>query len=110
MMNKEEILQASRRENKNQDLADMEVKTQGGYAASVTGMAAVVLVTLLAQMISNIYLYAPFFIYFSMMSTQWCVRYRRYRRKSDLVIMILFAVLSLLALYVLVKRLYEAAG
>lgn len=70
-MNKEEILKASRKENKNKDLAEIEVMYQAGSHASRVGALACCLVSLLSSMLAHTMLYSPWIIYFSMIATQW---------------------------------------
>ena len=45
-MNKEKILESSRRENKNRDLAEMEVTAQAGNIAGRVGAAVCVVLTI----------------------------------------------------------------
>ena len=52
-MNKEEILKASRKENKNKDLAEIEVMYQAGSHASRVGALACCLVSLLSSMLAH---------------------------------------------------------
>lgn len=106
-MNREEILKASRKENKNKDLAEMEVMYQAGSHASRVGALVCCLISLLSSLLAHIMLYSPWIIYFSMIATQWLVRFIKMKRKSDLVVAILFLSLALLALIVLVYRLLE---
>ena len=75
LMNKEEILKASRKENKNKDLAEIEVMYQAGSHASRVGALACCLVSLLSSMLAHTMLYSPWIIYFSMIATQWLAEY-----------------------------------
>ena len=106
-MNREEILKASRKENKNKDLAEMEVIYQAGSHASRVGALVCCLISLLSSLLAHIMLYSPWIIYFSMISTQWLVRFIKMKRKSDLVVAILFLCLTVLALVGLIRRLLE---
>lgn len=106
-MNREEILKASRKENKNKDLAEMEVIYQAGSHASRVGALVCCLISLLSSLLSHIMLYSPWIIYFSMISTQWLVRFIKMKRKSDLVVAILFLCLTVLALVGFIRRLLE---
>ena len=106
-MNREEILKASRKENKNKDLAEMEVMYQAGSHASRVGALVCCLISLLSSLLAHIMLYSPWIIYFSMIATQWLVRFIKMKRKSDLVVAILFLSLAILALIGLVYRLLE---
>lgn len=106
-MNREEILKASRKENKNKDLAEMEVIYQAGSHASRVGALLCCLISLLSSLLAHIMLYSPWIIYFSMISTQWLVRFIKMKRKSDLVVAILFLCLTVLALVGFIRRLLE---
>ncbi|MFR7636645.1 MAG: DUF6442 family protein [Lachnospiraceae bacterium] len=106
-MNREEILKASRKENKNKDLAEMEVIYQAGSHASRVGALVCCLISLLSSLLAHIMLYSPWIIYFSMISTQWLVRFIKMKRKSDLVVAILFLCLTVLALVGFIRRLLE---
>ena len=48
-MNKENILESSRRENKNRDLAEMEVTAQAGNIAGRVGATVCVVLTLILR-------------------------------------------------------------
>lgn len=108
-MNKEEILNASRKENKNRDSAELEVVYQAGSHASRAGALVCCLLSLLASVISGRMIYSPWVIYFSMIGTQWLVRFLKGKRKSDFVLAILFLVLAVLALAGFISRLPEVA-
>lgn len=106
-MNKDEILAKSRKENKNKDLAEMEVMYQAGSHASRVGALVCCLISLLSSTVAHAMLYSPWIIYFSILTTQWFVRFVKMKRKSDLVLAILFFSLTILALVGLVHRLLE---
>ncbi len=104
-MNREEILRASREENKNQDLAEMDiVKTAGRHGAGVGALVSCLL-SVLAYAIVNEVIYSPWVIYFSITCTQWVTRFVKARHKSDLVVAILLGALALMSLGGFVYRL-----
>lgn len=105
IMNKDEILKASRKENKNKDLAEIEVMLRAGSHAGRVGALACCLISLLSSMLAHIMLYSPWIIYFSIVATQWFVRFIGMKRKSDLVLAILFLCLTVLAFVGFVRRL-----
>lgn len=107
IMNRDEILKASRKENKNKDLAEIEVMLRAGSHAGRVGALACCLISLLSSMLAHIMLYSPWIIYFSIVATQWFVRFIRMKRKSDLAVAILFMCLTVLALLGFVCRLIE---
>ncbi len=108
-MNKDEILESSRKENKSKDLAELDVvKHANSYAAAV-GAIACCLVLVLASVIARTMLYSPWFIYFSMIGTNWLIRSVRLKKKSDWVLTELFIVLAVLSLIGLIIRLVGGA-
>lgn len=107
IMNRDEILKASRKENKNKDLAEIEVMLRAGSHAGRVGALACCLISLLSSMLAHIMLYSPWIIYFSIVATQWFVRFIGMKRKSDLAVAILFMCLTVLALLGFVRRLIE---
>lgn len=106
-MDKDEVLKASRRENKNRDLAELEVTLQAGNYAARTGALVCCIVSLLSSLIARVMPYSPWIIYFSIICTQWLVRFIRLKRKSDLILAILFLILTVLALLGYIRHLSE---
>lgn len=106
-MKKDDILNASRKEHKNKDLAEIEVIYQAGSHASRVGALVCCLLSLLSSMLAHTMTYSPWVIYFSILSTQWLVRFIKIKRKSDLVLTILFLILSILAFAGFIRRLLE---
>ena len=106
-MKKEEILNASRKEHRNKDLAEMEVAYQAGCHASRIGALVCCLLSWLSSMLVHIMIYSPWVIYFSILATQWLVRFIKMKRKSDLVLSVLFFILAILSFVGFVCRLLE---
>ena len=73
-MNKEKILESSRRENKNRDLAEMEVTEQAGNIAGRVGAAVCVVLTLIFRIFTKIYFLSPWVVYFSILTTHTLVK------------------------------------
>ena len=67
-MNKEKILESSRRENKNRDLAEMEVTAQAGNIAGRVGAAVCVVLTLIFRIFTKTYFLSPWVVYFSILT------------------------------------------
>ncbi len=106
-MKKEEILKASRNENKNKDLAELEVVYQAGIHAARVGALVCCIISVLSSLLVHTLLYSPWVIYFSIITTQWSVRFIKAKRKSDLVLAMLFLSLAILAFVGFVYRLLE---
>ena len=98
---------ASRKEHRNKDLAEMEVVYQAGSHASRVGALVCCLLSLLSSVLAHTMIYSPWVIYFSIIATQWLVRFIKMKRKSDLVLTVLFFVLSILAFVGFVSHLLE---
>ena len=89
-MKKDEILNASRKEHQNKDLAEMEVLYLAGSHASRVGAFVCCLLSLLSSMLAHTKIYSPWVICFSIFATQWLVRFIKMKRKSDLLLTIMF--------------------
>ncbi len=108
-MKKEEILEASRKENKNIDLAEVEANRYAAGIAGSVGAFICALVSLLASTIADIMLYSPWAIYFSMIGANWLVKAIKLKKKSHWIVAALFFVLAVLAFAGLIERLIEGS-
>ena len=106
-MKKDEILNASRKEHQNKDLAEMEVLYLAGSHASRVGAFVCCLLSLLSSMLAHTKIYSPWVICFSIFATQWLVRFIKMKRKSDLLLSVLFFIFAILAFVRFVCRLLE---
>lgn len=106
-MKKDDILNASREEHQNKDLAEIEVIYYAGSHASRVGALVCCLLSLLSSMLAHTMIYSSWVIYFSILSTQWLVRFIKMKRRSDLALTIMFFILSILAFAGFICRLLE---
>ncbi len=106
-MKKEEILEASRKENKNKDLAGMAVIRNAGSISGAVGATVCIVLSLLASTLADMMLYSPWIIYFSISGTNWLVRGIKQKKKSDVIFAVMLLVLAILALIGFVTRLLE---
>ena len=109
-MNKENILASSRRENKNRDLAEMEVTAQAGNIAGRVGATVCVVLTLIFRIFTKTYFLSPWVVYFSILTTHTLVKYARLKRKTDLILAILYLAMCLTFLAFFILRLVEVKG
>ena len=109
-MKKEEILAASRRENKNRDLAEMETARQAGNVAGRVGAGVCCLVSVIFVWVTETMLYSPWIIYFSILGTHSLVTYRKEKRKTELTLTILYFSMFLLFLVLFAVRLIGVEG
>ena len=108
-MKKDDILNASRKEHQNKDLAEIEVVYHAGSHASRVGALVCCLLSLLSSMIAHTMIYSPWVIYFSIITTQWLVRFIKMKRRSDLLLTIMFFILSVLEFVGFVRRILEVS-
>ena len=108
-MKKDEILNASTKEHQNKDLAEMEVLYLAGSHASRVGAFVCCLLSLLSSMLAHTKIYSPWVICFSIFATQWLVRFIKMKRKSDLLLTIMFFILSVLEFVGFVRRILEVS-
>lgn len=109
-MKKEEILESSRKENKNRDLVELEVTAKAGHIAGLVGITVCVLLALVFRLLMDSYLLCPWVIYFSIISAHNLVKYAKLRRKTDLILSLVYIAMFLLFLVFFVLRLVEVKG
>lgn len=108
-MNKEEILSRSRKELKNSDLVEMQTSYQAGNIAGRVGATICVLLSVIARIFTDEYIVSPWIIYFSILGTNWLVRFIKLKRKTDLLVSLLFISLAIILFIVQVKQLMGAS-
>ena len=109
-MEREEILEMSRRENKNRDFAELDVLFQAGNIAGRVGAGVCCLLSLVSHWIAGVVLYSPWVIYFSILGTHSLAKYARLRRGTDLALAVVYFLLCGLALVLFVLRLAGEKG
>ena len=109
-MQKEEILEISRKENKNRDLVDIEISSQAGNVAGRVGACVCCLISLVFYWVTDSPLLSPWVIYFSILGTHYLVKFIKIKKKTDLAITILYYAMCVLALAFFVVRLVEVRG
>ena len=110
MMEKEDILAISRKENQNRDLAEIETTTQAGNIAGRVGAGVCCLISVIFVWATHTMLFSPWVIYFSILGTHYLVKYRRVRRKTDLTITVLYFAMFALRFIFFLLRLVEVKG
>ena len=109
-MNKDEILKASRKENQNKDLAELDVTSQAGNIAGRVGACVCCLISVIFHCVTDTLLYSPWIICFSILGTHYIVKFSKVKRKSDLFLCVVYFVMCFLALVFFVLRLVEVEG
>lgn len=102
-MNREEILEMSRMENKNKDIAELEVLKSAGAVSTTVGMLVCCALSVLQVIFSERVNVSCWVIFFSMLGTKFLVKYRKLHRKHELAVAMLYLTLSaaFLVLYIL---------
>lgn len=109
-MNKDEILEISRRENGRKDLADLAVTEQAGHMAGRVGACVCCLISVMVHYLTDALLYSPWIIYFSILGTHYAVKFGKIKRRSDLFLCVVYFAMCLLAFAFFVLRLAEVKG
>ena len=109
-MEKEDILEISRREHQNRDLAELEASVQAGNLAGRVGAGVCCLVSALFVRAVHTVLLGPWVIYFSILGTHSLVTYRKKKRKTELTLTILYFAMFLLFLVLFAVRLVGVRG
>ena len=106
-MNRDEILEKSRKENKNRDYAELEVAYQAGNMAWRVGATVCCVISVISYWIINVMLLSPWIIYFSMLGTNYLVQYIKVKRKTDLFLVVVHYTMGSLAFVFFIIRLLE---
>lgn len=107
-MNREEILERSRKENKNKDLAELDAEVKAGSIAGRVGACVCVLISVVFFGAADMMPSVPWIIYFSIIGTNSLVKFVKLKRKTDLALTILFFTTCALWLVQFALRLLEA--
>lgn len=92
-MNKEEILEKSRAENRNQDIYEQEVLKQAGTSAVIVMMVLATIFCVVQIFVGGGMNYGLWVLVFSANMTTFWVKYIRIRRKHELVMAISYTIL-----------------
>jgi hypothetical protein len=95
-MNKEEILEKSRQENKNQDVYEKEVLRMGGNAGAVTAIALATIFFAIQVFVGEGMNYGLYAIVFSVLGTGFVVKAIKLKRKHEIAVAIAYILLTLL--------------
>jgi hypothetical protein len=102
-MKKEEILEKSRQENKNKDIVELEAINKACGIAIIVGLSVCCVINILSVFLKESMNYESLAIYLSIMGTLFLVKYIKLRRKHELLIAILFLLLSAFSLVIILK-------
>lgn len=94
-MNKEEILEKSRKENKNQDIYEKEVLKIGGNAGAVTSMILATIFFIVQILVGEGMNYGLYAIVFSVSATSFTVKAIKLKRKHEIAAAIAYITITL---------------
>lgn len=95
-MNKEEILQASRKENKNKDIYELEVINKGQRIGGLIAISVAFALLLLEDMILDIGTnYGYFCIIMSAGAGLWIYKAVKLKRKQEILLAVLWSVMGI---------------
>ena len=106
-VDKNEILEISRRENKNKDLVELEIASFAGNIAGRVGACVCCLISLICYWVTDSIVFSPWIIYFSILGTHYLVKFIKVKEKTDLMITMLYYAMCIFAFLVFVLRLVE---
>lgn len=95
VMNKEEILEKSRKENRNQDLAEMECLKQAGKIAYMVGCGVCVIICMLQWNFTKTINWGCWVVNFSILGTVFLIKFIKLRIKHELIMTILYYALCI---------------
>lgn len=108
-MDREEILEKSRKENKNKDIAELEVINQASTLAVRIGILVCCLISVAEVIATDQVNYACWMIYFSMLAAIFSVKCIKLRRKHEILLTIFFLLCFLIMVVCYVRHLMGAA-
>lgn len=104
-MNKEEILAKAQSEGKERDLPDREAQRSGAWLAYIIGVVLLILVDTVNGFVLHYVNRGADFALFSMAFVVFLIKYIRLRKRHELIVAIIWGVLSLSMLAVWVMQL-----
>lgn len=91
-MNKEEILERSRAENKNKDIYELEIIKQASVKTTIVMMTLVGVFTMVQMLVGGGIHWGLWALSFTPEMVTFWVKYRRLRRKHELVMAIVYTI------------------
>lgn len=95
-MNKEEILEKSRKENKKQDAYEKEVIREGGNAASVVAALLATIFFVIQIFVGEGSNYGLYAVVFSVPATGFIVKSIKLKKKHEIIVAVVYAVATLM--------------
>lgn len=109
-MKKEDILEKSRRENKNKDVAEIEATNQASRIAAITGAVLCMVISLLDWNINKTVNWACWTVDFGVLVVLNIIGYVKLRQKKTLILSIVTALLFIFFSYGYIFELINAGS
>ena len=94
-MNKEEILSASRKENRNQDLFEVECIKKGSRIAYVVGIIMCCMICFLQWLFTKTINWGCWIVNYSIISTMFFVKAVNRRKKHEICVTVLYVLITI---------------
>ena len=104
-MNREEILAKAQKEGRNQDLPDREAQKNGAWIAYIVGVILLIVVDTVNGIVLHYVNRGADFALFSMAFVVFLSKYLRLRKQHELIVAIIWGILSLSMLVVWILQL-----
>ena len=89
-MNKEELLEKARQENKGKDVADLEAQRKGAYLAYLIGMFLIFAINIVEWLVLKRLNYGGNLVIFIMATVAFSIKYRTLKKKHELFVAIVY--------------------
>lgn len=93
-MNKEEILQKSREENKNKDIVGLAALQQASKIAYTVGLLMCVIICTVQCIVTETINWGCWVVDFSILSTIFLIKYIKLKQKHELMMCIIYIILT----------------
>ncbi len=94
-MRKEEILEMSRKENKDNDLVEQEVYRKASLVGEGVGFIAIAFVMMVTGFIQHQTNYGAFFIFFAIESGIFITKYVKLKKTHELVVSVIYTLAAI---------------
>lgn len=108
-MEKEEILAKSRKENKNKDIAELEVVNRSGRIAAIVGAVLCCVISFLDWHFTKTINCACWAVDFGMLTAMFVAKYVKLKKKHELIVAIVYFLIFAFFCYGYIFNLVRAA-
>lgn len=94
-MNKEEILEASRKENRNQDIVEAEVIKQASKIAYITGCITCMAICVLQLIFTDTINWGCWVVNYSILGTVFLIKAIKLKKRHEIILTVLYYTIAL---------------